>query len=241
MPKVLLIIPAFNESESILEVIAAIKAYQRRQATTIELDYLVINDGSTDNEEEILRANGINHIELIQNLGIGAAVQTGYLYARKRGYDIAVQFDGDGQHDINSLDDLLAPLISNEADFVVGSRYISDSQSKFKSSVSRRVGSRILSFTVRLVTGIDVKDITSGYRACNRKVIQQFAERYPSKFPEPESYVHLAKKNIRVKEVGANMFERTTGKSSINYWVAVKYMVTVSTSILLAGTIEKEK
>lgn len=237
--KILLIIPAYNESEGIVEVIKKVDTY--RQKCKYSLDYLVINDGSTDNEEVVLLTNQINHVELVQNLGIGGAVQTGYLYALAQGYDIAVQFDGDGQHDIESISNSIEPILANQADFTVGSRFVKGSQSDFKSSSARQLGIKILSTLIRWTSKIDIKDVTSGYRAANRKVISQFANRYPSKYPEPESYMHLFAKNIRVKEVGVKMFERTTGESSISLSKSVGYMIDVSLSILIAAFFEKER
>ncbi len=237
--KILLIIPAYNESESILKVLDKVTNYQKK--SNYSLDYLVINDGSSDNEEEILLKHRIKHVELVQNLGIGGAVQTGYLYALENDYDIAVQFDGDGQHDIESLPNLVIPILNGEVDFTVGSRFISDSTSKFKSSSARQIGIKILSVLIRWTSRINIHDVTSGYRAANLKVIKQFAKRYPSKYPEPESYMHLFANNIRVKEVGVNMHERVTGASSINLRKAIGYMVDVSLSILIAAFIEKEK
>ena len=236
--KILLIIPAYNESEGIVEVIRKVDDYRAKCAYA--LDYVVINDGSTDNEEEILLANAINHIELVENLGIGGAVQTGYMYAQEKNYDIAVQYDGDGQHDIESLPDLVEPIIHDEVDFTVGSRFVSSSTSKFKSTGARQMGIKFLSGLIHALSGILIKDVTSGYRAGNKKVIEQFSARYPSKYPEPESYMHLLAHRTRVKEVGVNMFERTTGESSINLWNAFNYMVTVSLSILFATLIEKK-
>ncbi|MDR1567567.1 MAG: glycosyltransferase family 2 protein [Streptococcaceae bacterium] len=236
--KILLIIPAYNESEGIVEVIKKVDEY--RQGCKYVLDYLVINDGSTDNEEEVLLANNIHHVELIQNLGIGGAVQTGYLYALENDYDIAVQFDGDGQHDIHSLLNLLEPILNDEADFTVGSRFVDGSISDFKSTGARQLGIKILSSLIKWTSRIDIKDVTSGYRACNRRVIEQFSKRYPKKYPEPESYMHLFAKKVRVKEVGVQMFERGTGKSSINLVKSVGYMFDVSLSILIATFIGKE-
>lgn len=235
--KILLIIPAYNESAGILQVIKRVEDYQK--TSPIRFDYIVINDGSTDNEEKILRENNINHVELVCNLGIGGAVQTGFKYAFNNKYDIAVQFDGDGQHDIECLPDLLAPIVNGEADFVVGSRYVNDSTSVFKSSSARRLGIKLLSSLIRKLTGIEIKDVTSGYRAANRKVISQFVERYPSKYPEPESYMHLFAKKVRVKEIGVRMFERETGASSISLLNSITYMIDVSLSILIASLIEK--
>lgn len=238
MKKILLIIPAYNEAEGIVDNINNIKAYQKN--TNYDLDYIVINDGSTDNEEEVLRANHINHIELIQNLGIGGAVQTGYLYAMEKNYDIAVQFDGDGQHDIESLSNLIEPILNDEADFTVGSRFVGDSNSEFKSSTSRQAGIKILSNLIKWTAKVEIKDVTSGYRAGNRKVIEQFVKRYPRQYPEPESYMHLFSKNIRVKEVGVRMFERTTGVSSINMLKGINYMISVSLSILATSLLGKD-
>ena len=137
-PKILLIIPAYNEADGIEDVIRKVNDYRKNYKYI--LDYIVINDGSTDNEEEILRKNDINHVELVNNLGIGGAVQTGYIYALENDYDIAVQFDGDGQHDIQSLPNLIEPLINDVADFTVGSRFVSDSKSSFKSTGARQAG-----------------------------------------------------------------------------------------------------
>ena len=232
-PKILLIIPAYNESEGITQVVQKVEQYRIKSKYMI--DYIVINDGSTDNEEEILRKNKINHVELIQNLGIGGAVQTGYKYALEKGYDIAIQYDGDGQHDIESLPCLIEPLLSEVADFTVGSRFLEDSNSEFQSSTTRQIGIRILSALIFLTSKIRIKDVTSGYRAANKKVISQFVGRYPSQYPEPDSYMHLFAKNIRVKEVGVRMFERETGTSSINLFKGMSYMISVSLAILFSA------
>ncbi|MCQ4970511.1 glycosyltransferase family 2 protein [Lactococcus lactis] len=232
-PKILLIIPAYNESEGITQVVQKVEQYRIKSKYMI--DYIVINDGSTDNEEEILRKNEINHVELIQNLGIGGAVQTGYKYALEKGYDIAIQYDGDGQHDIESLPCLIEPLLSGVADFTVGSRFLEDSNSEFQSSTTRQVGIRILSALIFMTSKIRIKDVTSGYRAANKKVISQFVGRYPSQYPEPESYMHLFAENIRVKEVGVRMFERETGTSSINLFKGISYMISVSLAILFSA------
>lgn len=237
--KILLIIPAYNEADGIMDVINKVEIY--RQSCDYLLDYIVINDGSTDEEEAVLLNNHVNHVELVCNLGIGGAVQTGYMYALNQGYDIAVQFDGDGQHDIYSLPNLIEPIITKQADFTVGSRFVSDSQSEFKSSGARQLGIKILSNLIRVLTGVNIKDVTSGYRAANRRVIQQFVTRYPSQYPEPESYMYLIANKLKIKEVGVKMFERETGKSSINILNSVNYMINVSLSILIASLINKEE
>ena len=142
MTRVLMILPAFNEEENILQTVAQIRAYKPPPDTLV--DYLVINDGSSDNTAAVCRRNGVPCLTLVQNLGIGGAVQTGYLYAVEKDYDIAVQFDGDGQHDILSLGTLIAPIMDGTSDFVVGSRFL-DGTSDFHSTLMRRIGIRFLS------------------------------------------------------------------------------------------------
>lgn len=237
MKKILLIIPAYNESEGIVDVVETVKQYQLN--SPFPFDYIVINDGSTDNEEEVLQLHEINHVELICNLGIGGAVQTGYKYALEKGYDIAIQFDGDGQHDINSLPQLIEPILKGEADFTVGSRFVDESTSEFKSTGARQLGIKILSGLIKTVSGTKIYDVTSGFRAGNKKVIESFVRRYPRTYPEPESYIHLLNSGMKIKEIGVNMFERLSGTSSIKLLHSVNYMVTVSLSILIASLFER--
>ena len=142
MTKVLMIIPAYNEEESILKTVREITKYKK-----IKLDYLVINDGSSDETKRVCDSNNIKYVDLVNNLGIGAAVQTGYKYAYDNNYDIAIQFDGDGQHDINYVNDLIDAIVNDKCDMVIGSRFVGD-VSKFKSTYFRRVGIKVLSFIV---------------------------------------------------------------------------------------------
>ncbi|WP_159723355.1 glycosyltransferase family 2 protein [Enterococcus sp. CSURQ0835] len=230
--KVLLIIPAYNEEDSILKTIQAIETF--KQSVDYQLDYLVINDCSTDRTKELLVKHQINAIHLILNLGIGGAVQTGYKYAARNQYDIAVQFDGDGQHDINSLNQLLAPIMSGKANLTIGSRFVKGSTSQFQTSFMRRLGVKVISFFIKLVTGFKVYDTTSGYRAADKKVLNLFAHRYPVKYPEPETIVHTLKRRLKVQEVGVNMFERQGGTSSITPFKSIRYMTEVCLSILVA-------
>ena len=234
--KVLLIIPAYNEEENILRTIASIETF-KQEVTHFqhELDYVVINDGSTDGTKQILEANQINSIHLVFNLGIGGAVQTGYKYALENEYDVAVQFDGDGQHDINSLPILLEPLAEGKCDFSIGSRFIPGNEAAFQSTKMRRFGIRLLSFCIRMASGKTIYDVTSGYRAGNRKVIAFFAKRYPTNYPEPESIVHLIKKRFVIVERPVNMMERLGGVSSIRALASVKYMLEVGSAILIAA------
>lgn len=235
--KVLLIIPAYNEEQSIERTIQMVTSYQDK--VDFVLDYVVINDGSTDGTAEILDKKNINHVDLITNLGIGGAVQTGYKYALSHDYDVAVQFDGDGQHDISSINAIITPIAMGKADLVIGSRFVEKGTSGFQTTFMRRFGVNVISFFIRLVTGKKVFDTTSGYRAGNRKVISFFAQRYPVKYPEPESIVHILKKKMRVDEKGVNMFERQGGESSITPIKSIRYMIEVCSSILIA-TLMKE-
>lgn len=237
--RVLLIIPAYNEEENILRVIERVKKYQK--TCSYYLDYVVINDGSTDRTYQICLENGIHCISLFQNLGIGGAVQTGYIYAKKHNYDIAVQFDGDGQHDLDSLSQLLEPIRNGDCDFCIGSRFISSHSSSFQSTRMRRIGIKYLSVLIRLLSRTKVTDPTSGFRAANKKVIDALVNYYPADYPEPESIVQISKMRYRIQEVQVNMFEREGGASSIHSWKSVYYIVKVSIAIACASLRRGEK
>ena len=237
--RVLIIIPAYNEEANIIRVVNTVKEFSARYDRH-QVDYIVINDGSTDSTGEICRREGFETVHLVQNLGIGGAVQTGYLVAQRLGYDAAVQFDGDGQHDIESLDALLRPIEEGRANFVIGSRYL-DNSSSFRSTFMRRLGSSLLCLTLRLFSGYRPTDPTSGYRAADRESIQVLARDYPADYPEPESIVILLKHKLRLAEVGVNMFERIGGVSSISPLKSVRYMVKVSLAILCTSFRRREK
>lgn len=224
--KILIIIPAYNEEANILNVVNNIKKYKKTK-----LDYIVINDGSKDSTKKVLETNNINYIDLPFNMGIGAAVQTGYRYAYKNNYDICIQFDGDGQHDINYVDKLIKPITNGDADMVVGSRYIEDI-SEFKSTFARQLGIKCISIFIKLLSHKKLKDVTSGYRAVNKDIIKIFSDEYPQEYPEPITNYALLKNNYKVKEVGVNMYERASGKSSINFIKSIYYVFNVFMSIL---------
>lgn len=171
----LVIIPAYNESASIVNTVNDIKK------NAPDFDYVVINDHSKDNTLQICKDAGLNVIDLPLNLGIGGAVQTGYLYACQNGYDIAVQFDGDGQHDAKYLNEMAETLVKEQADMVIGSRFIE--KEGFQSSFTRRLGIRYFTFLIKILTGQKITDPTSGYRMCNRKIIELFAGNYPKDYP----------------------------------------------------------
>lgn len=223
--KVLIIIPAYNESENIENVIN----HLTRQAP--QYDYLIVNDGSTDDTLRICEKKQYQYLNLPINLGIGGAVQAGYVYAYKNDYDIAVQMDGDGQHDIAYLKEMLMPLLTDEADVVIGSRFIK--KEGFQSSQTRRIGIGILSFLIKLTTGRRIIDVTSGYRAVNKRFIDIYAKDYPTDYPEPEAIVTAVMHRGRVVEVPVQMRAREGGKSSITFRKSVYYMIKVTLAILV--------
>lgn len=229
--KVLIIIPAYNEELNIINTVSKLKKIVKNNKDII--DYVIINDGSTDSTREICKKNNYNVINLIANLGIGGAVQTGYKYALENGYDIAIQFDGDGQHDENYIIKLIEE-IKNGNDFVVGSRFI-QKLSKFKSTKIRRIGIDFLSWLIKLCTGFKIYDPTSGFRAANKSIISLFADKYPTEYPEPETIVNLVRKGFIIKEIPVEMHERKHGKSSIKPLRSLYYMFSVSISIVISS------
>ena len=234
--KVLVIVPAYNEELNIVNTVNKIIKYSKKSNN--EINYIVINDGSSDNTKEICRKNKYNTINLIQNLGIGGAVQTGYKYALNNNYDVAIQFDGDGQHDEAYIDNLVNE-IKEGYDFVIGSRFISN-LSKFKSSSTRRIGIKIISFLIKLCTGKKIYDPTSGFRAANKDVIKIFANHYPVEYPEPESTTELIKRGYKVTEIPVEMHEREFGTSSIKPLKSIYYMFSVSLSIIISSITKKD-
>ena len=223
--KILLIIPAFNEAETIERVVKGLIT------NFPQYDYVVVNDGSSDGTGELCMEKGYHVLNLPINLGIGGAVQTGYRYALKYGYDIAVQIDGDGQHDASYVKRLIEPLIAGEADVVIGSRFLR--REGFQSSRSRRIGINILSDLIWLCTGKRIRDVTSGFRAVNRRFITIYAENYPSDYPEPEAIITAVMHRGRVAEVPVVMKEREGGTSSITFRKSVYYMIKVTLAILV--------
>ena len=229
--KILIIIPAYNEEKSILKVYNGIVDYNNKYKTKYEV--IVINDGSKDNTKLVCQENNIPTVNLVQNLGIGGAVQTGYKYAYEHNFDYAIQFDGDGQHEVSCIKDILKPLKEGEADLVVGSRFIDKNSSEFKSSKARRIGIKIISDLIKLTTGKRLYDVTSGFRAANKRIIEHFAFNYPLEYPEPVTNAELLKKSISIKEVPVRMHEREEGQSSIHTWKNIYFMVNIFLSILV--------
>lgn len=228
--KVLIIIPAFNEEESILGTVEAV----------IEAGYplIVVNDGSTDSTYELCREHKVPMLNLSVNLGIGGAVQAGHKYALEQGYEIDIQFDGDGQHDAGYLDNLVA-CIDEGADLAIGSRYVDDSSSDFKSTAMRRVGKTWLSKLIYILSKERITDPTSGFRACGRRAIELYCRKYPSDYPEPESIVEAAKHGLVVREIPVSMNERQGGVSSINPIRSAYYMIKVTIAMVITGLARK--
>lgn len=223
--KKLVIIPAYNESASIQSTVEQIKK------EAVDFDYVVINDCSTDETKYICEKQGYNVVNLPVNLGIGGAVQTGYKYGVKYGYDLAVQVDGDGQHDPRFLKMMADYMSETNSDMVIGSRFIKNEG--FQSSGARRIGIRYFTALIKLMTGKTITDPTSGLRMVNREIMELFSKDYPKDYPEPESVVAVLKRGKRVNELAVIMRERSGGISSISFKKSIYYMVKVTLAILI--------
>ena len=222
---VLIIIPAYNEAENIENIIDEITTGYP------QYDYVVVNDGSSDGTAKILKKRGYNHINCPINLGIGGAIQTGYRYAKEKDYRIAVQIDGDGQHDPAYIEEIITPIIEGKADYVIGSRFVN--KEGFQSSVTRRIGIKFLSGLITVLCFHKVKDVTSGFRAVNKFFIDVFADNYPIDYPEPEAIMDAVMRRKRILELPVIMRERETGKSSINFKRSIYYMIKVTLDIIV--------
>jgi glycosyltransferase involved in cell wall biosynthesis len=222
----LAIVPAYNESESIERVIDDLRAHAP------DCDVVVVDDHSTDDTAERARRAGAVLLRLPYNLGIGGAVQTGFRYARRRGYRYAFQFDGDGQHPADEVYKLLAPLRDGAADVVIGSRFLEGKG--FQSTAARRVGIRLFQCLSRITSSRRVADTTSGFRAYNERAIAFLVDHYPSDYPEVEAITLLARNGIRIAEVPVQMRDRQGGSSSIGTARSLYYMTKVSLASLVS-------
>ena len=223
--KKLIIIPAFNEEANIEKTVQSILR------DSVGFDYVIINDCSRDNTRKICEEKGYNVVNLPINLGIGGAVQTGYKYAVRNGYDMAVQVDGDGQHDPKFLEEMAEYLEKHNLDMVIGSRFIE--KQGFQSSGLRRIGIRFFTGLIKILTGKTITDPTSGLRMIGKNVLAIFAEDYPKDYPEPESVVAILRRKMKVEEIPVVMYEREGGVSSISMKKSVYYMVKVTLAILI--------
>ncbi len=226
--KILVIIPAYNESEAIEKVVKEV--YDQK----IEgLDVMVVNDCSKDDTYEKAKNSSAKIVvDSPNNLGIGGTVQTGYLYAYKNDYDIAIQVDGDGQHDPKYLRDLI-DSIQEGNDMVIGSRFVKKSQ--YKQTFFRMLGIRMISLAILIGTRRKIYDTTSGFRAANKKIIKEFVCRYPYDYPEPCTTMNVLKKKYKVAEIPVEMKKRETGKSSISPLKSIMYMFKVILYLLIQG------
>lgn len=228
--KICVVVPAYNEEANIAGVIQSLKAWRA------DLAVVVINDGSSDRTAQVAEATGQAIVlNLPCNLGIGGGVQTGFRFAARNGYDIAIQFDGDGQHVAQEINKLLAPIVAGEADMVIGSRFIGEDRSGFQSTFMRRVGIRIFALLNSIIIRQKVTDNTSGFRAYSRRAFCLLAKFYPVDYPEPEAVILLGQNGFRIREVPVLMRARTGGESSISGLGSAYYMFKVITSILVAA------
>ena len=223
-PRILIVIPCYNEEKTIASVVSQIA--RCRVAHALNLDVLVVNDCSKDNTLARVRELDCAYLDLPVNLGIGGAMHSGYRYAHRHNYDIAVQIDGDGQHPADELPALLLPLLNDEADVVIGSRFLN--RVGFQSTFTRRVGIRFFTYLNWLLIGQIIRDSTSGFRAMNRRTLVIVNHYYPDEYPEPEAIVQFGLHKLRIREVPVEMLERQGGVSSITSLKSVYYMVKVT-------------
>lgn len=231
--KVLVIIPAYNESGNIVNTVSSLVT------ECPDVDYIIINDCSTDNTKEVIKEQGYNYLDLPVNLGIGGGIQTGYKYATEHDYDIAIQFDGDGQHNALYIPKLIHAIEEGQADMVIGSRFI-DCEG-FQTSFMRRIGINIINAVIRMCTGYKVTDATSGFRATNKELTAFFSKNYAQDYPEPEAIVTAIKNGFSVKDIPVVMNERAEGESSINTIKSFYYMIKVILAVLLQAAVLKRK
>ena len=222
--KVLVIIPCYNEEDNIVNTV------ENLRAVCPEVDFLVVNDCSTDSSAALLKSHHYPFLDLPVNLGIGGNVQCGYLYAVRNGYDVAVQMDGDGQHDPAYLMEIVQPVLDGKCDMCIGSRFVK--KEGFQTSFMRRVGIRWLSGMIRLLSGHRVLDVTSGY----------FSEHYAIDYPEPEAALAAILAGFKVMEAPVIMRERQGGVSSIHSFKSAYYMIKVTLALIIDRlSIRKEK
>lgn len=224
-PKLLIIVPAFNEEATISGVVASVKKH------VPYADIVVVNDGSRDMTAKRASESGAIVLNHVFNMGIGATMQTGYKYARSRGYDVAVQVDGDGQHPADQIEKLIKPVMEKKADIAVGSRFLGEGD--YRPSLARSAGMVFFSRLVSAIINEKVTDTTSGFRAAGRECIEFFSSRYPDDYPEVEALVLLHKRGFSIMEVPVRMYERGGGRSSITPLKSVYYMAKVFLAILV--------
>jgi glycosyltransferase involved in cell wall biosynthesis len=227
MTRNLAIVPAYNEAAAIAATVGELARHAP------DFDVLVVDDGSTDGTADEARAAGATVVRHPFNLGIGGAVQSGYQYALERDYDVAVQVDGDGQHDPRLVRELLARLQAGDVNMVTGSRFLVREGDCYRSSMPRRIGIRVFAWILSLVVGRQVTDPTSGFRMVGRRGIELFARDYPHDYPEVEAVLLLHFHALRGVEIPVRMRPRFAGVSSINASRSAYYMIKVLLAILV--------
>jgi len=220
MKRCLVVIPVYNESVALPRLINLLNELESEDPRK-SIEFLFINDGSEDGSEEILLKSGLNYVSLANNLGIGAAVQCGYMFAERNGYDYLVQLDGDGQHPPGELEKLLVAAEESEEDLIIGSRFISNSG--YRPGIFRKLGMIYSTWIVRRVTGETIRDTTSGFRLTKKRLIRFFASEYPHREAGVLSLLMAAKAGFRFREIPIRMNKRRTGKSSIRIDRALFY------------------
>jgi len=223
--KTLIIVPAYNEAGSIADVVENIRKH------VTNADILVVNDGSQDRTARKARESGAMVVSLPYNMGIGSAVQSGFIFAKEKGYHFAVQVDGDGQHPAKEIPRLLAAL-DNGADMAIGSRFVV--YTGYRAPFSRALGIKIFSFLVSSIVRRKVYDTTSGFRAISRKAILLLTETYPHDYPEVEALITLHRHGMKFVEIPVQMNYRREGRSSISATAGAYYMLKVTLAVLVA-------
>lgn len=227
MRKVLIVVPAYNEALNIKKTINDIKS-------NTKYDYIIINDCSKDNTEEICSKEKYNVLSLPINYGLTSGIQIGMKYAYQNNYDIVIQFDGDGQHQAKYINKLVDEIEKNNCDIVIGSRFVENKKPK----TMRMLGSRVIEFFIKITTFKTIKDPTSGMRAYNKRAIKEFYEN-ASLTPEPDTLVYMLKKKMTIKEVQVEMKEREFGESYLKPLKSIKYMMNMIFSILFVRMITR--
>ena len=226
-PKVLIIVPSYREEENIVRVLQGLERYVH------DIDVLIIIDGSKDRTEEIVSFNDYDSLVHPFNMGYGVAVQTGYKYAVRNGYDVVVQIDGDGQHDPKYISPLLSALDSSESDVVIGSRFLKGGG--YDVPIARKIGIRFFSKIASLITKQKITDSTSGLQALNRKAFSFFSkvENFPYDYPDADIIITMIFAGFKVKEIPVIMYDRMNGKSMITGLKTVIYVIKMLISILI--------
>lgn len=226
--KYCIIIPCFNEQESIRDTLKDIKKYAPG------IDILIVNDGSTDGSFDIIKECKVKTLTHIKNIGIGGAVQSGFKYAKNHGYDFVIQIDGDGQHPANQIPVLVSKFISSNSDLIIGSRNL-DKKSESTTFV-RKIGTHSINFMINALFPMTfVTDATSGFRLINKNLLHYFSDHYPIDYPEPISIAMALAKGYKISEVGINMKKRQKGTSSIKLWHQPYYLLRVTAFMISCG------